>query len=73
MKKKNCQNPNQLEAIPDEEFNLDDLFGSDIEGNEDDLFDLEKMEELAKDNSSQRKDVISWDDAEGLGLLNKKS
>ena len=64
----------QLDAIPDDEFDLDALFGSgdgDI-GNADDLFDLEKMEELAKDDSTQRKDVISWEDAEGLGLINKK-
>lgn len=62
----------QLDAIPDDEFDLDALFGGDVGDDADDLFDLEKMEELAKDDATQRKDVISWEDAEGLGLINKK-
>lgn len=60
----------QLEAISDDEFNLDDLFGAEVDMSED-MFDLDKMEEIAKENAPQRKGAVDWDDAEKLGLLKK--
>lgn len=60
----------QLDPIDD--LDLDLLFGEgDVEGGSDDLFDMEKLEEMAKENTPQRKGAVSWEDAEQLGLLKK--
>jgi hypothetical protein len=63
----------QLEAIAEDEFNLDDLFGSGDAPDQsmDDLFDPAKLEEIAKENAPQRRGAISWDEAGDLGLLKK--
>ena len=61
-----------IQLDPIENLDADALFSMDISDMEfgDDLFDPEKLGELAKDNSGQTK-AISWDDAEKLGLLKK--
>jgi len=56
------------------EANADDLAGlfDDLAGDSneaDDMFSLENMEELAKDDSGNRKGTITWEDAAGLGLV----
>lgn len=59
----------QMEAIAD--LDLDILFGSDSEdGDADNLFDLDAMEELAKETEGSRRNTIDWDAAQDLGLLN---
>jgi hypothetical protein len=59
----------QLEAIPDEEFDPDALFGEDVEFDED-LFSEENVEALAKQQEEQeRKGTLDWDQAEQLGVL----
>jgi DNA-binding NarL/FixJ family response regulator len=59
-----------LEAIPDEDFNLDDIFGSGALGGEgsDVLFSLESLEELANADTSAKRGM-TWDDAVNTGLL----
>lgn len=58
----------QLEAIDDDEFDVDALFSDEINLGED-LFDLDKVEELTKEADSKRKGKLDWDDAVGLGVL----
>jgi hypothetical protein len=55
----------QLEPIAD--LDLDKLFGQQVAGDPDDMFDLEKMEELA--NKSARSGQIGFDEAQQLGIL----
>jgi hypothetical protein len=58
-----------MEAIADEDFNLDDIFGAaSISGQDDDLFSMENLEELANVDSSKR-GTFNWDDAVNSGLL----
>jgi len=57
----------QLEAIDDSEFDLDALFGSDVAGEGDELFDLNRIEEIAKENDQSG--TLDWDQAMGLGLI----
>ncbi|MDX1991680.1 MAG: response regulator [bacterium] len=58
----------KLEPIAD--LNLDDLFGAPVNGGGlDDLFDPEKLEEIAKQNATQGK-VMSYEDAQRIGLIN---
>jgi len=56
----------QLEAIGDDEFNLDDLFGGDVDGGED-LFSLDNMEELASEENQSG--TLDWEQAQQLGIL----
>lgn len=56
----------QLEAIDDSEFDPDALFNMDLSG-EDDLFDLNRIEEIAKENDQSG--TLDWDQAMGLGLI----
>jgi hypothetical protein len=58
----------QLEAIAEDDFNLDDLFGGDFSVDEG-MFDMDKMEEMAKESAPQRKGALSWDEAGDLGIL----
>lgn len=59
----------RLEAIPDEDFNLDDIFGANPSAGEgDDLFSLENLEELVNADNSKR-GTFDWDTAVGNGLL----
>ena len=58
-----------MEAIADEDFNLDDIFGAaPVAGEVDDLFSLENLEELANVDTSKR-GTFNWDDAVNNGLL----
>jgi hypothetical protein len=58
-----------MEAIADEDFNLDDIFGASLTGAEEgDLFSLDKLEELANVDNSKR-GTFNWDDAVNNGLL----
>lgn len=59
-----------LDAIPDDAFNLDDIFGAPAaaSGASDDFFSMENMEELARADTSKR-GTFSWDDAVNNGLL----
>lgn len=59
----------QLDPISD--FDADDLFGDNVDF-DDSMFDLDNMEELAKQSGEDRKGAVSWEDAEKLGLINKK-
>lgn len=61
----------QLEAIGDDEFDPDALFGSEFDMDADSLFDLDEMEEMVKQSSSNRKGLISMDDAEDLGFFKR--
>ncbi len=55
-----------LDAIPDEKFDVDDLFASDVEVDED-MFDLDKLGDIARD--SRKSKTITFDDAQELGIL----
>lgn len=55
----------QLEAIPDDEFDLDAIFGAD--GGGDDFFSMDEMEELAKSDGG--KGMVGYDQAIDLGIL----
>lgn len=58
-----------MEAIADENFNLDDIFGvNPSPGEEGDFFSLENMEELANADTGKR-GTFNWDDAVNSGLL----
>lgn len=61
----------QMDAIDDEDFDLDDLFGDDEGGDmEMSLFDdLEALEGLANDDSSAPKGTMTMDQARELGLI----
>jgi len=60
----------QMDAIDDDDFDLDDLFGSDDGGEEMSLFDdLEALEGLANDDSSAPKGTMTMDQARELGLI----
>lgn len=54
---------------PIEDLNLDDLFGDDVGSMDDDLFDPDKLEEIAKENTQQGKGAVDWDQAQQLGIL----
>jgi hypothetical protein len=57
----------QLEPI--EDLDLDNLFGDDMDLDED-LFDPDKLEELAKESAQQStKGAVDWDQAQQLGIL----
>ena len=58
----------QLEAIADDAFDADLLFGDDFDlDSADDLFSLEALEDL--DFGDNKKGTIGWDDAEQLGII----
>ena len=57
----------QLDAIPDDLFDEDLLFGSDVSVDED-LFSLDNMEKVAKEGGKKGK-MLDWDDADKIGLL----
>jgi CheY-like chemotaxis protein len=58
-----------MEAIADEDFNLDDIFGAAPMAEQgEDLFSMENLEELANVDSSKR-GTFNWDDAVNSGLL----
>lgn len=60
----------KLEAIPDADFNLDDLFGGEAaDMNGDDLFNLDDLGELANQNLQNNKGKLDWDTAKTIGLL----
>jgi hypothetical protein len=60
----------KLEAIPDEAFNLDDIFGSEPANlNGDDLFDLDDLEQLANQNLQNSKGKLDWDTAKTIGII----
>lgn len=56
----------QLDAIPDDQFDLDALFGAGDDG-ADELFSLDEVEELAKSEGS--KGMVGYDQAIDLGIL----
>jgi len=58
--------PAKLEPI--DNLDLDLLFGDESKVS-DDLFDIDNMEEIAKENSPQRKGTITEEEARELGLL----
>lgn len=56
----------QMDAIPDDQFDLDAIFGAgDDDG--DDLFSMDELEELAK--SEERKGMVGYEQAVDLGIL----
>lgn len=57
-----------MEAIDDDAFDPDLLFGDDS-GFDDDLFSLDKMEELAKEQTENRAGIIDDEEARRLGLI----
>ena len=58
-----------MDAIADEDFNLDDIFGSNpIPELEGDLFSLENLEELANADNGKR-GTFDWNTAVGNGLI----
>jgi CheY-like chemotaxis protein len=60
----------QLDAIPDEQFDLDAIFGEDMGDEADDLFDMDNLAEIAReDSSSPTKGALGYDQARELGLL----
>jgi hypothetical protein len=61
----------KLDAIPDSEFNLDDLFGGDLagSGDGDDLFNLDDLGEIANQNMQSTKGKLDWDTAKTIGLI----
>lgn len=58
----------QLEPIGD--LDLDELFGEDMSVDES-MFDLDKVEEIAKSNQQNDKSALDWDQAQQLGILKK--
>lgn len=59
----------QLDAIPDDQFDLDAIFGEDAEVT-DDLFDMDNLAQIARDESSSAtKGALGYDQARELGLL----
>lgn len=60
----------QMEAISDDEFDLDNLFGDDAGDLEGSFFDdLEALEDLANDDGSAPKGMMTMDQARELGLI----
>jgi len=59
----------QMDAIPDEDFDLDAIFGADDLGDVDDLFSMDNLAELAKDQEASTKGTLSDDQARELGLI----
>jgi DNA-binding response OmpR family regulator len=58
----------QLEAIADDAFDADALFGDDFdEAAADDMFSLDVLEEIAADEG--KKGTLDWDHAKELGIL----
>lgn len=58
----------KLDAIADDAFDADLLFGDNFDlGDADDLFSLEALEDL--DFEDNKKGTIGWDDAEQLGII----
>ena len=62
----------KLESIPEDEFDVDSLFSDDINGGDDDLFDLDGMEELARD-LEDRQGKLTREQAIELGLINNNN
>jgi hypothetical protein len=55
---------------PDEQFDLDAIFGEDMGDEADDLFDMDNLAEIAReDSSSPTKGALGYDQARELGLL----
>lgn len=62
----------ELEPIPEDQFNVDALFGDGgDDGDFDSLFDPDTLEEIARENQQGQNRAIDWDEAVDLGLLNK--
>jgi DNA-binding response OmpR family regulator len=60
----------KLEAIPDDAFNLDDIFGKEpADLNGDELFNLEDLEQIANQNLQNSKGKLDWDTAKTIGLI----
>jgi len=60
----------KMEAIDDNMFNVDDLFGDMPLEDDMSLFDdLEAIEDIAKEDDTNRKGTIDWDDAIRIGLI----
>lgn len=60
----------QLEAIPDDEFDLDKILGLSVDDTEAaDLFDMDALEELAKQTEMNKKGTLSPEEAANLGLI----
>lgn len=57
----------QLEPIADLDLSIFDQLGAIDEAAADDLFDMDKLEEVA--NKTRKSGALDWDDAVGLGLL----
>ncbi len=61
-----------LDAIPEDEFDIDSLFSNDVNSGDDDLFDLDGMEELARD-LEDRQGKLTREQAIELGLINNNN
>ena len=59
----------QLEAIPEDEFDLDDLFGGGDELNFDDLFSEENVEKLAQEIEPTKSKYLSDGEARDIGIF----
>lgn len=60
----------KMEAIDDDMFNVDDLFGDLPADGDLSLFDdLEALEGIAREDDSGRKGTLDWDSARQLGLI----
>lgn len=59
----------QFDAIPEGEFDLDKLFGGETNAEQkaDELFDLDNLEKLAKDNQNDK--GVDYDEAVRIGLI----
>jgi hypothetical protein len=53
---------------PIEDLNLDALFSDDLSLDED-IFDPDKLEEIAREGAQQGKGAVDWDQAQQLGIL----
>lgn len=61
----------QMEAISEDEFDLNAIFGGNMEGSMEDMFSLDALGEIVQEEDSKKDagPTISWDDAEKFGLL----
>lgn len=57
----------KLETIPEEEFNLDDIFGADMGGVDETLFDPDSLADLV--NAGDQQGMITQEDAIKLGII----